>query len=72
MTANPQNHAAYTSFSRINMSSRTFSTALRHAKALNWRLNGTTQDIEWAKQAIEATIDQIPALAGKVDSAVIK
>ena len=54
------------------MSSKAFSTALRRAKALNWRLNGTTQDIEWAKQAIEGTIDQIPALAGKVDSAVIK
>ncbi|OAF55616.1 hypothetical protein VC83_07623 [Pseudogymnoascus destructans] len=53
------------------MSSRAFSTALHRAKALNWKLNGTTQDIEWAKQSVEASIDQIPALAGKVDSAVI-
>ena len=54
------------------MSSRAFSTALHRAKALNWTLNGTTQDIEWAKQSVEASIDQIPALAGKIDSAVIK
>ncbi|OBT82699.1 hypothetical protein VE02_08846 [Pseudogymnoascus sp. 03VT05] len=46
--------------------------SLQRAKTLNRKLNGTTQDVKWAKQSVEASIDQIPALAGKVDSAVIK
>ncbi|KAI9681154.1 MAG: hypothetical protein M1817_002436 [Caeruleum heppii] len=51
--------------------SRMFSTSGRVAKALNWKLIGTKQPIEWVKTTVEAAVDQVPGLAGKVDSATI-
>jgi len=49
-----------------------FSASARAAKALKWKLNGTTQQVDWAKKILESAVDEVPELATKVDSAIIK
>ncbi|KAM5465025.1 hypothetical protein MauCBS54593_006658 [Microsporum audouinii] len=51
--------------------SRAFSTSSYYLKKLNWRMNGTTENVEWAKRSFESAVDHHPKLAAKIDSAVI-
>jgi len=39
---------------------------------MEWKLNGTTEDVNWVKNLLNEAIDQAPELAGKVDSDIIK
>ena len=52
--------------------SRLFSTSARRVKKLVWKLNGTTEDVDWAKNMVNEAIDEVPGLAEKVDSGMIK
>ncbi|GAB7356017.1 hypothetical protein MBLNU459_g6638t1 [Dothideomycetes sp. NU459] len=51
--------------------SRLFSTSRRLAKALKWKLNGTTAQIDWVKRIVEAAVEALPELKDRVDSAMI-
>ena len=52
--------------------SRMFSSSARRIKELKWKLNGTTEDVDWVKQLLNEAVDKAPGLAGKVDSGIIK
>lgn len=52
--------------------SRMFTTSARRIKDLKWKLNGTTEDVDWVKNLLDEAVDQVPGLAGKVDSGIIK
>ena len=52
--------------------SRVFSTSARHIKELKWKLNGTTEDVNWAQNILNKAVDQLAGLADKVDSGIIK
>ena len=52
--------------------SRHFSTTVRRLKKLNWKLNGTTENVEWVQNLVNAVVDQVPNLAARVDSGAIK
>ncbi|KAK4560703.1 hypothetical protein LTR86_005281 [Recurvomyces mirabilis] len=50
---------------------RAFSTSSKLAKTLKWKLNGTTEDVDWVKTIVEAVVDVVPELYAKADSAII-
>lgn len=43
-----------------------FSTSARSIKELKWKLNGTTQNVDWVKAALHEAVDQVPGLAEKM------
>lgn len=53
------------------MASRAFSTGVRRLKMLNWRLNGTTEDVTWMTESLNDTVDHVPGLEA-IESAQIK
>jgi hypothetical protein len=52
--------------------SRVFSSSAHLIKELKWKLNGTTEDVDWVKKILNEAVDKAPGLAGKVDSGIIK
>ncbi|TWU72633.1 hypothetical protein ED733_000434 [Metarhizium rileyi] len=54
------------------MSRRHFSTSAVLKKLLKWTLNGTTEEIGWAKTSVESQVDHVPGLATKATSATIE
>ncbi|KAI9721897.1 MAG: hypothetical protein M1828_004992 [Chrysothrix sp. TS-e1954] len=50
---------------------RFFSSSQQLAKTLKWKLNGTTDNVGWAKPILENAVDVVPRLRARVDSAVI-
>jgi hypothetical protein len=52
--------------------SRLFSSSTKIAKALKWKYNGVTEDVDWAVRALERAVDVVPGAAEKVDSAMLK
>ena len=52
--------------------SRAFSTASRALKEINWKLNGTTEPVDWAKKNVETAVDKIAGLGDKVQDGIIK
>jgi len=51
--------------------SRVFSSSAHLIKELKWKLNGTTEDVDWVKKLLNEAVDKAPGLAGKVDSGII-
>ncbi len=52
--------------------SRMLSTTARRIKNLVWKLNGTTQDVDWATNYLDKAVDRVPGLADRVDTGMIK
>ncbi|KAM3418250.1 hypothetical protein BST61_g4251 [Cercospora zeina] len=51
--------------------SRFFSSSRQQAKALKWKLNGTTENVDWVKGLLEAAVDHLPEIKDQVDSAIV-
>ncbi|OOF91815.1 hypothetical protein ASPCADRAFT_518218 [Aspergillus carbonarius ITEM 5010] len=44
------------------MTSRAFSTSARQLRKLNWKFNGTTEDVTWITESMDDIVDVIPGL----------
>ena len=53
------------------MTSRAFSTSARQLRKLNWKFNGTTEDVTWITESMDDIVDVIPGLES-VESGQVK